>query len=238
MASFYIYTHIRGDNGRPFYVGKGTGRRAASKSGRNTHWHRIVAKHGYDVRIVADGLDEELAFLGEVELIDKMRRLGATLANMTAGGEGARLDAENEAKRIEAVRAAYSLPENRAAIAEISRSVAQNPELLQRRNDAIRQAYQNPVVCARAVAPMRTELARANHRRAMADPEFQSRRTEQRARPVECIETGVVFTMLKDAVEWLRSNGHPSAQAIHISQMCRGQRKTAYKHRWRFVAKD
>lgn len=93
-AGFCVYIHTRNDTGATFYVGKGRNERAHRASNRGAHWSSIAAKHGRTVRIVADGLDEELAFLGEVELIDKLRRLGAPLINRTEGGEGASLSRE------------------------------------------------------------------------------------------------------------------------------------------------
>ena len=86
---FYIYTHIRNDNNQPFYVGKGKGKRCFSKKGRNQYWHRIVDKYGYQIKIVANNLDEELAFLAETECIDLYKTIGYELVNMTNGGEGA-----------------------------------------------------------------------------------------------------------------------------------------------------
>ena len=42
MNDYYVYEHIRNDNNSCFYVGKGHGKRAYSKS-RNEH-HNIVKK--------------------------------------------------------------------------------------------------------------------------------------------------------------------------------------------------
>jgi len=85
---FYVYEHIRLDTMKPFYVGKGSGTRAYRKDGRNQYWHNVVNKHGYIVNIVAENLDEEMAFLAEIEKIDQLRRIGIALTNMTDGGEG------------------------------------------------------------------------------------------------------------------------------------------------------
>lgn len=86
---FYVYEHIRPDTNAVFYVGKGKDRRAQSAKYRNKHWHNTVAKaDGFSVRMVAENVDEELAFLIEVERIDQLRRLGVKLCNLTDGGEG------------------------------------------------------------------------------------------------------------------------------------------------------
>ena len=87
---FYVYEHIRLDTNTVFYVGKGKGRRCLEARRRNQHWKRVVAKAGgFDVRVVVDKIDEELAFLAEQELIAKLRLQGVPLANLTDGGEGA-----------------------------------------------------------------------------------------------------------------------------------------------------
>lgn len=86
---FCAYEHTRTDTNAIFYVGKGSHRRAYSKHSRNKHWHRVVAKaEGYSVRIIADNIDEELAFLIEIERIDQLKRIGLKLTNKTDGGEG------------------------------------------------------------------------------------------------------------------------------------------------------
>lgn len=86
---FYTYDHTRNDTGAVFYVGKGRGIRAKKTCGRNPYWRNIVAKAGgFSVRMIAEGVDEELAFLVEESRIDQLRRLGVHLCNMTDGGEG------------------------------------------------------------------------------------------------------------------------------------------------------
>lgn len=87
-AGFYVYEHVRRDTGAVFYVGKGSGYRLRVAQHRSRRWHAIVRKHGYDARIVFETEDEELAFLAEQELIDKHRRDGMALVNVTDGGGG------------------------------------------------------------------------------------------------------------------------------------------------------
>lgn len=87
---YYIYLHINPLRNEIFYVGKGCGKRAFSKSGRSSFWKNIVKKYGYIVDIVEDNLTEDEAFKREVFYIKKIGRrdLGlGTLINMTDGGE-------------------------------------------------------------------------------------------------------------------------------------------------------
>jgi hypothetical protein len=88
---FYVYEHLRSDNGAIFYVGKGTGKRCTIRSHyhRNEFWQRTERKAGgFFVRIVVDKIDEDFAFLVEMERIDQLRRIGTRLCNLTDGGEG------------------------------------------------------------------------------------------------------------------------------------------------------
>lgn len=91
-SKFYVYQHVRNDVGNIFYVGKGKGNRykSARPTHRNQRWLRTVAKAGgFQAIKIAEHLDEELAFLAEIERIDQLRRLGVDLCNMTKGGDGA-----------------------------------------------------------------------------------------------------------------------------------------------------
>ena len=85
---FYTYVHRRADSGDVFYVGKGQGRRSASKQGRSDYWRRVVGKHGLIIEAVAFFIKEEDAFDHERLLIAEFRSLGVKLANLTDGGEG------------------------------------------------------------------------------------------------------------------------------------------------------
>ncbi len=87
---YYVYLH-RLPNGRVFYVGKGTNKRAWSKHSRNSHWNRIVSKHGgFSVEIILNNLQEWYAFELETELIMQygLTTEGGTLVNKSYGGEG------------------------------------------------------------------------------------------------------------------------------------------------------
>lgn len=94
MKIFYVYKHVTND-GRTFYVGKGSGNRSHDTKHRSQVWKRIVAKHGYNVQIVVNSKDEQFIFNEEVRLIAEYNTFvgkdhapNAWGANLTRGGEG------------------------------------------------------------------------------------------------------------------------------------------------------
>ena len=83
----YVYVHRRADDGRIFYVGKGSHPdRAYERSSRNPHWHAVANKHGIDVEVVAHFAADDLAQQCEKDLIAWYGR--NALVNMTDGGDG------------------------------------------------------------------------------------------------------------------------------------------------------
>ena len=85
-----VYLHVKKGTNDVFYVGIGKNkRRAFSKRGRNKHWHHIVNKYDYDVRIVNSLDSYEDAKSTEIELIEAFGRkhYGGQLCNITSGGD-------------------------------------------------------------------------------------------------------------------------------------------------------
>lgn len=85
MRNYYVYVHKRLTDGSVFYVGQGCKRRAWSRSGRNRHWHRTVAKYGYAVEIIIEGLSQTCALSMERATISFYGR--ENLCNLTDGGD-------------------------------------------------------------------------------------------------------------------------------------------------------
>jgi hypothetical protein len=91
MTTFFAYAHLRPDL-TPFYIGKGSGRRATDfVNGRNRHHRNIVAKYGRKNIIVEvmPCASEAEAFLREQLAIKALRASGVRLCNQSDGGEGA-----------------------------------------------------------------------------------------------------------------------------------------------------
>jgi hypothetical protein len=88
---FYVYKHVRKDDGVIFYIGKGKGKRAWGIENRNPHWQHTVEKHGYDIVMIAENIDEKQSLDLEVKLIafyGRNDKGNGTLTNMTDGGDG------------------------------------------------------------------------------------------------------------------------------------------------------
>ncbi len=88
---FYVYAHYKPNEHYPFYIGKGSSKRAYTKSNRTVWWKNIVNKYGLRVEFIAVDLSEEMANDVEKEMIRKYGRADQNcgpLINLTNGGEG------------------------------------------------------------------------------------------------------------------------------------------------------
>lgn len=83
-----VYLHRRLSDNKPFYVGKGAGKRAWVVSGRNNYWTKVFQKHGLVVEILFDNLSDDDAYEVERDCILELRSFGYILANLNAGGKG------------------------------------------------------------------------------------------------------------------------------------------------------
>lgn len=81
---YYVYLHREADTGRPFYVGKGHGKRARQTDKRNAWWTSIYKKHGRTIDFIATELTEDQAYDLEELCIDVI----PGLCNLVARGRG------------------------------------------------------------------------------------------------------------------------------------------------------
>lgn len=86
MRWYYVYRHVRLDTNSTFYIGKGHGKRAYSKTNRNQYWGRLVKKIEYRVELVETDLSEDEAYNREIYWINFYKNLGQCEANFQLGG--------------------------------------------------------------------------------------------------------------------------------------------------------
>ncbi len=90
VDKYYVYLH-KTLSGKPFYIGKGIGKRAWSKKGRNIFWKRIVKKSGgFTYEYLATRLTEEQAFELEeyyITLYGRRTIKNGCLVNIEGGGQ-------------------------------------------------------------------------------------------------------------------------------------------------------
>lgn len=70
---FYVYIH-KTPAGEPFYVGKGRGLRAYTKTNRSKGWREVVGDGEFQVEIRRVGMTDEEARALEAELIESIGR--------------------------------------------------------------------------------------------------------------------------------------------------------------------
>ena len=138
----YVYGHYKADTGELFYIGKGTGERAWAKDRRNPHWKNVVAKHGFEVRILEDNLTDVEALDKEKQLIEEIGL--DNLTNMTEGGQagGNGLSSEEMSKRLkEHYRNDPEAREKRAK--SLKEHYKSNPEGREKHSKRLKEYYRN-----------------------------------------------------------------------------------------------
>lgn len=212
---FYVYVHRKATTGQVFYVGKGHGKRAFSSLSRNRQWKFIVAKHGYTVEIVQDKLQEWYAFELEIDLIAYYGR--ETLSNFSDGGEGpAGCVHSEEANALKSaiVKKTWDSSESRKArMSALHKDSWANPDARAKRIEAMKQSHSSPE-------------ARENKKEYMR---------KANAKPIICIETGVTYRTLADAVDWLSATRNKKHFQQCLGQAASGKMKTAYGYTWRYA---
>lgn len=239
MSEFYVYIHLRPIDGKPFYVGKGRGKRAWSVKSRNLYWHNVVKKYGLIVHIMADGLTEKEALSLEMSTI---ALIGIdNLTNMTAGGEGSSglspsaetrkkisiansnpSDEIRERKRIAATGRKLS-PESRAKLSASKRNMS----------DETRMKMSNGRKSWSFTNETKEKMRIAISGRTLTD-EWKRKIGEAGKKPMSTL-SGLTFDSAKSAAEWLRENGYPKANSSSIAKCAKGKSQSAYGQIWNYI---
>ncbi|MFA7254383.1 MAG: hypothetical protein WC107_07610 [Patescibacteria group bacterium] len=222
---FYVYAHefASGPNAtRPFYIGKGSGRRAWNVSTRSKYWKSLVNKYGVVVRIIDSGISESQAFELEKFLIETIGR--DNLCNFTDGGEGM----ANPSETVRARLSASHIGKTHTDEQKLKISLAGMGRKL---SAAHRESLRLSRVGAVASHETRTRISQSRIGRG---PSEELRAKTGRA--VKC-NNDMTFGSVGLAVDWLVSIGNAKAQKTPIVSACKGSRKTAYGFSWEFISK-
>lgn len=208
---FYVYIHRKADNNEVFYVGKGKGKRAHSKHGRNRWWNSVVEKHGFVYEIVEQQLSEQSAFDLEIELIKFYRECGHKLCNMTDGGEG--------------MSGNVASAETRAKLSARFKGREFSQEWRQKLSDA-RKGW---VPSEETRQKLREHNLGKKKTQAAID-----KVAEKNKKPVQC-SNGMIFESAKSAMVWLIQEGLCPPTRTYptgISACCNGKRPISYGFSW------
>jgi hypothetical protein len=243
-SCFYVYVHRRDTDGRVFYVGKGKAKRAWASQGRSNYWHRIVAKHGLIVEIVQDHLQECYAFELEKDLIAYYGR--ENLCNLTDGGEGPSgfLKSAETKRKISISKIGKIRMDMRGDNAIVKRPGVLEKIKESRKNLSYdwmkgdKNISKRPEVAIKQSIALKGVPKSLDHRRKLSEANMgkkcphQAGANNSQAKAVICIDTGVKYSTMKEAVQWLKSIGHDKASDAPISRCCKGMYEYGYKMKW------
>lgn len=176
MTKYYVYLHKKATDGAPFYVGKGSGKRAHKHHNRSVLWKNIVEKHGLEVEIVKDGLDEDEAFQLECALIEQYGRKDVgkgVLANHTDGGDGVR-----GAIMTDSLRAVHAKNTNRLKTDPAYKAAHVAGLLRGWKHDTARKEKVSAEMKVRYATPGYKESVAAKIKAAASTPEAKAARSE------------------------------------------------------------
>lgn len=168
--SYYVYVYRDPTrNNQPFYVGKGSGQRHLKhlkRTDRCEFVHRIqkIKQSGFlpIIEFICDRVDEEFAFLVEVEAINYYGRKDhkrGPLLNLTDGGDGVpRLSPEVQAKRIVNLKATMSTLASKERQSKAQKLSSSNPDVRTKRSVAAKIAARSPEVKSKRSAALKRVL--------------------------------------------------------------------------------
>lgn len=237
MQDFYVYIHSRISSGEPFYVGKGRGARAHSHASRNPHWKNIVRKEdGRNVNLVAHDLDEEFALLLEIETIDKLRRVGAALVNITDGGDGVSGLRHTPASRLKMALSQIGKKQSKEHIAKVieaRRGYVVSEETRRKLSAANRGMKMTDEQRLKLSLSKRGSKLSDSHKKAISKASLgipcpSRSHPSAVSKSVVCVTTGETFASAADAAR------HFGCSRPNISKCCSGERKKVRGHIFAF----
>ena len=224
MKKYYVYVHTRNDTGEVFYVGKGKGRRAWWKDGRNKHWNAVVDKHGYEVHIWKDELTEEQAFEVEKERIAFYGQ--KNLCNYTIGGDGASGAKKTEVQKLHMKTKMLGRKFSDETLEKMKFAASQRTkETRQKQANAIRgrkhTEEHKKKISAAGVGRIPTEETRKKisdfHKGKPKSEEAVKKMAQSKSKKVMCLTNNTVYDSQREAARQL------NLKSSHISAVVNGK---------------
>lgn len=223
---FYVYTHIREDDKKIFYVGKGSHRRAYDTKRRNRYWKNVFNKHGRIVVIKNWFKDEVTAYRYEKFLIEKYKNRG--LANLSDGGRGGAAGV---------TRSAW----HRMRISETHKGRVRSEEELKRMSEA-QKGKKASLETRKKLSKMRKgkkrskewieKIAEGRRGKHHTKEGKENIRNSKYGYLVICDQEKKEFFGCYHAAEWLKKTKNPKASQAAIWRACNGKVKSAYGYTW------
>ena len=226
--NYYVYVWYREDDEKPFYVGKGFGRRLYLVNGRNKHFMNVLQKHGGFPLKIIEGLTEQEAIDKEIALISEYRKL-YTLTSVTDGGEGVsglKHSQETKTRLSELAKNQWSNPEMRRLLTE-SRKLTHNSPSFKEHMSKVKKGTKH------------TEQNILNIKNGMSKPESVKKMAQAKMKYTNVICLNKItqekvknFGNTKEAVEWLKTLGYEKPNMSSIIGCISGKNKTSYGFKW------
>jgi hypothetical protein len=242
---FYVYAYIRsktsdsGKEGTPYYIGKGTNKRAFS-----SHGSIRVPQKGFVV-FIENNLSEIGAYALERRLISWWGRKidGGCLLNKCIGGPGVEGVTITEESRN--IRSRDYSGENHPMYGK--RHSDKSKKIMR---DAKTEAYlgENNPFFGKHHSEETRAILKANAKIRFENPEnnpmygkqhsqesrLKIQATKKNIRPVKCIDTGMEFPSLTYAEKYLKENVNPKASRSMLVRAC-NTGKIVYGCTWKFT---
>lgn len=184
----------------------------------NPHFWNAIVKYGWDNfkhEILFDGLSKEEACLKEIELIAEHKSNNSELGYNRDNGGNCSGKMSDETKQK--ISASLTGIKKKPMSEETKRKISEH-----------RKGIKTERVYTSLSTETKEKLSHALKGRKLSE-ETLKKRSKSQSKPVFCVETGVIYSSIKEAEQTACVNGDC------ICGVCKGKRKTAGGYHWEYV---
>lgn len=225
-----------------FYVGKGSNKRAWLKNEsecRTRFWMNTARKHGVIVEIVQCDMREEDAFLLEMWLIAKLRHEGASLCNLTNGGDG--VVGYTMTDEVRAKIRANSMKKALQIFCSNGMKFESCMEAVRwlKAQGGLDRASPGNISRASRKGMMAYGLFWSLKEGVFTDSvEFDNMKHNHMRGDMVVMDEHMIFRCISDAAKYINADGTKGGARTMIARCCNGIGNTAYGHTWSFYKGD